>query len=276
MATKKNDAEVAVAAAPDEQRLVQQADELDFYSDAGDGLGGFGANDLAVPFISIIQRGSPQIDENNPKYITGSKVGMFFNTVTQKLYQGDVGIRGIPCGYTSSMVEWKSRDSGGGLVGHHSEGDPIFKKTTKNERGQFVTEEGNVIIDTAYYFFLLLPNEPEQLPEWSILSFSGSQRKKSRVWNAVMTKTMRRHPSTGKMFVAPMYSNIFTLTTTLERKDNYNWYGYAISSAEPVTDPAIYQLAKQFNAAIKEGRISISAQRLEQDPETDSKEEVPF
>ena len=60
---------------------------------------------------------SPLVDEDDPKYITGAKAGMFFNTVTQKLYDGKAGLIVIPCGYKRSYILWGGREGDGGFKG---------------------------------------------------------------------------------------------------------------------------------------------------------------
>ena len=56
--------------------------KINFAEDANIGLEKMTAQDLAIPFLALIQKTSPQIEE-----IEGCKPGMIFNTVSSKLYK---------------------------------------------------------------------------------------------------------------------------------------------------------------------------------------------
>ena len=58
----------------------------------GTGLEDTSSEDYAIPFIRVLQSGSPQLKKSNGKYIEGAAQGMMFNTVTNRLYDGDEGL----------------------------------------------------------------------------------------------------------------------------------------------------------------------------------------
>ena len=257
-----------------ETYLVKPADErtLDemIAEDAGAGMQGMGANDFAIPFVCILQKGSPQVSRANAKYVKDAKAGDIFNTVTQEAYDGVEGVLYIPCGYSKSAVEWKPRDSGGGLVAHHKEGDPFLKKCTRNDRGQLIAPEtGNIVVDTAYHFGLLLHGDA--LPEWAVISMYSTQLKKSRMWNTTMRRIMVKGP--GGVFNPPSYSHQYRLTTSGESRDTYDWFGWKIVSEGRVEDVDVYKMAREFSKQVENGDVRISAppQEFEGDGE-----EVPF
>ena len=263
-----------VATTTSETYLVKPADSrtLDemLAEDAGAGMQGMGANDFAIPFVSILQKGSPQVSRANAKYVKDAKPGDIYNTVTQEAHDGVEGVLYIPCGYTKSSVEWKPRDSGGGLVAHHKEGDPFLKKCVRNDRGQLVVpDSGNIIVDTAYHFGLLLHGDA--LPEWAVISMYSTQLKKSRMWNTTMRRIMVKGPSGA--FNPPSYSHQYRLTTAGETRDTYDWFGWKIVSEGRVEDIDVYKMAREFSKQVEDGNVRISAPP--QEFEGDS-EEVPF
>ena len=252
---------------------IQAASELSgmFAEDAGAGLNNMGAGDFAIPFITILQKGSPQVSKANAKYIKGAEQGMIMNTVTQEVYDGDVGILLIPCGYDKTVVRWKSRDSGGGLVAHYKEGDPFLATCKRNDRGQLVHEEsGDILVDTAYHFGLLIPDSG--FPEWSVVSMYSTQLKKSRMWNTVMRRIMKRGPQ--GVFNPPSYSHKYRLTTVGETKDTYDWWGWKIVSEGEVDDVETYKMARDFASQVKNGNVRVSAPP--QDFDVEVSEEAPF
>ena len=64
----------------------------DFEADAGAGMENVTADDLQIPFLSILQSNSPQLDESEGKYIDGAKAGMILNTVTNEIFDGKIGL----------------------------------------------------------------------------------------------------------------------------------------------------------------------------------------
>ena len=79
---------------------------LDFVSDAGMGLETIEKNDLALPFLKLLQSGSDETKKKHAKYVEGAEAGMLYNTVTKKLYNGEKGIEVIPVFYKMTYPEW--------------------------------------------------------------------------------------------------------------------------------------------------------------------------
>lgn len=72
---------------------------------AGAGLGGLGKDDLAIPFLTILQSNSPQVKRSDGEYVEGAQEGMLFNTVTKQLIDTatqDVYV--VACAYELSLI----------------------------------------------------------------------------------------------------------------------------------------------------------------------------
>ena len=78
---------------------------LDFVSDSGMGLENIDRDDLALPFLKLLQSGSDETKKKHAKYVEGAEAGMFYNTVTKKLYDGEKGIQVIPVFYKMTYPE---------------------------------------------------------------------------------------------------------------------------------------------------------------------------
>ena len=63
--------------------------KIDFISDAGAGLENIDKDDLALPFLKLLQTGSDETKKKHANYVEGAEAGMFYNTVTKKLYNGE-------------------------------------------------------------------------------------------------------------------------------------------------------------------------------------------
>ncbi len=240
---------------------------INYQGDAGVGFENVGINDMAVPFLIILQSGSPQV-KRGEQQIEDAEEGDIFNTITNELYGSDIGIFVIPCAYQKAWVEWRPRESGGGFVKQHISED-ILRNTKKNEQGRDVLPDGNVIVATAYHFVLLIDRTTKDYSQ-AVISMTSTQLKKSRKWNSLMA-TLKMTGPNGK-FVPPMFSHIYKLTTIPEQNEFGAWSGWHVELTEPVVDVDFYNAAKEFALAVKAGRIAVTAP-----PTTDTSEsDVPF
>lgn len=200
---------------------------------AGQGMETANAEDFAIPFLYVLQKMSPQVDEDHEKHIAGAKPGMFLNTVTGQLFDGATGIRLIPVHFEKNYVEWVTRDAGGGFVATSStRADAQAKKATDRE-----TE----IIDTANHYCLAEVRDGEWEPV--IVSCTSTKLRASREWMSAMSRVTISDGN--NKFVAPTFSKIWRLRTVSQKKDQYTYYNF---KAE-LEDGWVSQ--EQFDNAVK-------------------------
>ena len=235
------------------------ADE--FLADAGAGMESVGAQDLQIPFIGILQALSPQCKTREPTYIEGAKDGMFFNNVTQEMYDGDVGIFVIPVYYMRRYTQWKPRDDGGGLQHDYGQDDSILQQTTKNDKMQDVLTNGDVIRTSGDHFVFLVDKETGSY-ERAVISMSSTQLKKSKRWNTMMKKLQVSRPDGKGVFTPASFYKVYHLTTVGESNKKGSWSGYSIAAdADTISLPNgidIYRAAKEFCEAIKSGAVKVA------------------
>lgn len=218
--------------------------------DAGAGLENVTADDIALPFIMILQSGSPQLKRGETK-IEGANEGDIFNSVTNVVFKGDEGIYVIPCAYKKAYVEWTPRESGGGFVRQHDSAD-VLNETSKNDKGQDTLPNGNIIVTTGYHYILIVdPVTGDYSP--GIIAFTSTQLKKSRKWNSVMTSLTL--PGKYGRFTPPSYSHIYHIITEGEHNDIGAWSGWRISIHSQVPTMELYNAAKKFATDISKGLI---------------------
>jgi hypothetical protein len=240
----------------------------DMAADAGMGFENMGAQDMAIPFILILQGLSPQV-KRGPTQIEGAKEGDFFNSVTGAVYDGTEGIFFIPSYYRKAWVEWTPRDAGGGFVKQH-DSDAILSGTTKNEKGQDVLPNGHLVVTTAYHYGLVV--EPMSgKAERAVLSFTSTQLKKSRKWNSIMMNIQMQTPD-KRNFTPPMFSQIYKLTTEVETNPSGSWSGWKIELFGAVPNKELYSLGKKFALDLKAGMVKEAAPPSSAPDESD----VPF
>jgi len=230
--------------------------KVDFEQDAGLGVD-FNQEDLAIPFLQVLQKGSPQIDEDHPDFAQWehlkAKTGQFFNTVTYELFD-EVFV--IPCGYVPSYVEWKDRQTaGGGWVAQHPIETSLIEQCKRNDKNQDVLPNGNILVQTHYHYCLVVDVDTGKMTP-VVVAMSSTQLKKSRRWNTMLS-TMTLDGSNGP-YIPPIFSHIWRLTTVAESNDKGNWRGYAIEVSQVVDNVAVYQAAKDFYSLIKKGGVRMT------------------
>ena len=235
---------------------------VDWGQMAGMGSEAAEASDFAIPFLTILQKLSPQIDT-----VEGSKPGMLIETAGNQLFNEDGGgLMVIPCYFRKDMVEWKPRDSGGGLVAAHGWNDQLMATATKNERGQMILPNGNILVDTKYHY-VLVPTEKGLVH--AVLSMTSTQLKKSRKWLTVIQ--MRQMEKDGKTFNPPSFAYYYNIKTVKEENDKGQWMGWVIEAGPEVRDRSLITEAIKFYKSIMAGDVKLS------DPDAGLKDaDIPF
>ena len=235
---------------------------LDFEADSGMGLENIDKGDLALPFLKLLQAGSYETKKKHAKYVEGAEAGMFYNTVTKKLYSGETGIQVIPCFYKMTYPEWAPFDKSEGRPVHPDRGPEIMAQTTK-QGTKDVLSNGNEIIKTANHFVIILSDKPEK----ALMSLKTTQLKTSRGWNSLMDNEMIISKTTGKSIPAPSFSRVYKINS-VENTGNFTWHGMVVNIVKPIENAEIYSMAKDFNLALH--KSNVAAASVEPTPTTES------
>tara|TARA_R100000697_G_scaffold7968_1_gene13612 strand:+ start:48 stop:809 length:762 start_codon:yes stop_codon:yes gene_type:complete len=222
---------------------------LDFVSDSGMGLENIDKSDLALPFLKLLQSGSDETKKKHAKYVEGAEAGMFYNTVTKKLYNGEKGIEVIPVYYKMTYPEWAPFEKREGRPIHNDRGPEIMAKTNQNDRNKDMLDNGNEIIKTANHFVIVLGDRPEK----ALMTMKSTQLKVSRSWNSLMEDQFEVDPKTNKSVPAPMFSRVYKLNS-VENSGSFTWHGYNVNLLRKVDDAGIYQMARDFHTSLKKGQ----------------------
>lgn len=221
--------------------------------DSGSGFEETSSESFAIPFLSILQSGSPQCKKSDGAYIKGAEEGMLFNSVTGDMY-GEEGVEVIPCHYSHRYIEWKLREAGGGFVGEYLPNDPIVGTTERDDKGRNMLSNGNQLSDTRNHY-VLVRTANGLTP--AIMSLSSSQLKMSKKWMSMMQGQKVKDPATGMFNIAPMFSNAYKVTTVPLSNDKGSWFGYDFALVGKITEAGEYNEAKAFNHAVKAGQTKV-------------------
>lgn len=225
---------------------------IDYSQFAGQGFEDVKAKDLQIPFLSILQKLSPQVDSNHSEYIDGAKQGELFNTVSKERYNKLVV---VPLFFTSAVVEWKPER--GGFVASHAHTAEIVQQARKGDKNKLFAKNGNELVDTSYMHVLYAThaNSPAVDYQHIVMTFTVTQLKKARLW---ITNAQKMTMDNGKPF--PLFAFRYDVETLLEANEKYNWHGYKItrSNAEPIEDDALIDKAITHYNQIKEGLVNLA------------------
>ncbi len=220
--------------------------EDELLADAGAGSENIDLKHLTVPFLTILQQLSPQVQKGGPEYIQGAEAGDIMNTLTKKLYKanrGEANNNGICVAavmFEPKAIEWKPRGQGGGggLIrvwgddnSYMNHPDYQFSK----EKNRWISREGNEVTDhydtyvNQYGYF---DEKNELIPEAAqgILSCKGSQIKKAKGWNA--ERMMLRVQVGGRSINPPGWYRTYRVRTQFESNDKGSWFGWVIEPHE--------------------------------------------
>lgn len=237
---------------------------VDYDDDAGSGFEQADKDAFAIPFLSVLQSGSPQVKKSDGAYIKGAEEGSLFNSVTQEIAAGEAGVKVIPCYYTRRFVRWGAREAGGGFKAEYTSDDPIIS-TVKNIDGRsyFPEADGSVnpkasdiLVDTRNHYVLIVRDDGSFSP--AVVSMTSSQLKKSRQWMSKMDG-LKFTGKDGQVKTKPMFSHLYTLSTVPESNDSGSWFGYKVTLGEEVSavSPALYSAAKAFQKSITAGEVKV-------------------
>ena len=218
-----------------------------FEADAQKGFENVKTESLAPPILKLLQNGSAEAQKRNQNYVEGAEPGMFLNTVTKQLYDGDKGIQVIPCHYKLEFQEWADYGTGSGRPEMiYPDSSDILEKTTKGADNKDRLQNGNYILTVGQHFVIIVGDKGS---ETAMISMSSSQGKISRKWNSMM-KSISLDGKNGP-FTPPSFSHIYKLSSVLNTGKGNQWYGYNVEKVGMLEDAKMYERAKKFYEGIR-------------------------
>jgi hypothetical protein len=233
---------------------------VDFSAEAGVGFENVKRDDLSIPFLVILQDGSPEVKKTHPDYATkgikGAAAGHIMNTLTKQIYNQNIEedkVEFIPCFYQKLWVEWKDRQKGsGGIVKSHPD-DRLLGNTKKNDKGQDVLPNGNILSTTAYFFgMVIVDGEPVQV----VIGLTSTQLKKARAWLSMATSIKWEGP-TGK-YTPPLFAHRYHLSAVPENNDKGSWYGWRVELAGRNEEPLLIEESRTIAQQSRAGQMKLN------------------
>lgn len=254
--------------------------------DLGAGFEDFTRDDLAIPFINILQKMSPAVDPDSPNHIDKAKAGMMINSVTQELYDGkEDGVVVIPVHRVHQFIEWVPRDAGGGFVAAHEVDDPMIVEAKKGGNfGKLESPDGNDLVETFNVYVLLVGDDGDYQP--AVIPFSSTNIKAYKKW-MTNARSIVLKDEEGRRFPAPMFSHKYRILTQFQENNKGTWHAFRVAFAEGDAESSrlapedeLYQAAKGVRELVLSGaakpNYDSAAAHQTDDADDDGDDEKPF
>lgn len=245
---------------------LSTATSVNFEEDAGVGFEGTTSESFAIPFLTVLQKGSPACDEALGTAIEGARAGMFYENVTNRLFDGKKGVLLVPCACKRVFIRWGAKDIGGGFKGEVlpevvAKEREIGKIVEMDNRLYYPLEDGSInpkrcdmVSDTRNHFVLLVD---EETGAWTqmLMSLSSTQIKKSKQLLTALDGVRIKGPN-GLYRPAP-FSNYVRATTIGESNDQGAWFGVRFELSGKVERQDLYDAGRAFFTTINNGGAGV-------------------
>lgn len=255
-------------------------------------LSGYGEvltqDDVAIPFLTILQQLSPQCVDGDPLYNADAKPSMVFNSVTGDLLETKVnGFDFIPISYKASLIEWVPRAQGGGFVKEYDISLKDKFKFSRNEnnldiiqQGSELGKPGNQLNLTHTHVVGIVKGD---ILEPAVISMTSTQIKSSKQLNALVKNNPIR---TAKGAMMVRFAHVINAKTLMRSNDQGKWYVWDFERKGLVQDAGLFNFAKDFADGMKAGEHKVDFNQMQSEGASaapsggglakDLDEEVPF
>lgn len=272
---KDEDNTTAVAERPT-GGAVTMIEPDDYAADAGGGMEGATSDSYAIPFLVVLQKGSPQVDEASGVALPGAKAGMLYESVTGRLHDGNKGVIIVPCAYRRVFLRWGARGTEGAGFKGELTADEVAIMRDKGEvkelenklyvpmaDGSVNEKKSDRVNDTRNHYCLILAEDGT----WTttLLSLTSTQIRKSKLL-ASMIASRKVRTAAGTIQPASWASRV-RVTTVPESNDKGNWYGVRFEFDGDLLAPSsdVYKAGREFNQLVAAGKAQAKYDDLEDD-----------
>ena len=238
---------------------VVSLDAFDFEQDANDGVAVATVEELALPFLKLIQG----VDSDTLKLlkaIEGNEAveaGFIYNNVTLDVYNGYDGLKVIPCAYQRRYLQWAPRSEGlkhpVNIFLPHEERPRTERNKETNYDMMVDGPQGHYIQETHNHYVIVVLENGTTQP--GIVSMKQTGLKKSRKWNS-MVQTRNMVGKNGP-FTPPRYSHVYHLRSVHEKNAKGEFENWEVTVHGLVEDKGHYIQAKTFADSANKGEVTV-------------------
>lgn len=242
-----------------EESLPATTDMSMFEDAAGAGMENTTSEDFAIPFLAVLQKMSPQVDEADGAYVEGAKAGMLYDNISGKLYDGKKGVLIVPCAYRRVYLRWAPEGFRGEVLPEdvaamRAAGEIVDHKGTlliPGKDGEMDPEECDTFKDARNHYVQVVDEDGN----WTsaLMSLGSTQIKKSKMLMSALAG-IKFDGAKGK-FTPPTFANMVRVTTVPESNDKGSWFGIKFEIVGKVETQDLFAASQAFYKSVAEGEV---------------------
>ena len=205
---------------------------------SGLGSENVGAEDLAMPYLKVLQALSPEVEE-----VEGAKAGKLFNTITHEMYD-EVYL--INLSFKREYSAFKKRELGGGYEGAHPSREAAISHITNVAGGDPADYD---ISENHRHVCLMLDATTGQPLQPVIMNLSGTKVRVSKTWNSDINV---KHNG------ADRFASVWKVSSRKQSNSKGSWYNLTIEF-ESWASPELYQTAGDYYKQVTEAEAAKDA-----------------
>ncbi len=186
------------------------------------------ADDLTVPYISLLQSISKPCTKGSPEYIKGATAGMFYNTVTKEV-SDEILCANMFVNTVFSVN--KKRNLGDDFQGEFANSEDAMEHL----EAEGLNPADYDIKENHKHTLALFNEKTGDLESAAIFSFRNTALKASRMWN---TQIVSSYPN------ADRFAGIWKVTPQMQSNNLGQWYTPNIELAG-YPSPEVYDILKE-------------------------------
>lgn len=245
--------------------LVFATKTQDYSQEANVGSKNVDSSHFAPPFLNVAQDLSKLVKSG------AAKRGDFFISSTGEVFPGEQGVTLLVCGTERYYTEWKPNN--GGFVGRHDVTSPVVREAQAKSKDKYKLQNGVNNLFETFQIYALLVREDGSVAH-VVMPFASTKvgpYKKSLV-PMVFGIPLRDETGgvlrseSGETLYYPPFAHVIHIKTSLEHKNNNDYYNVVISYANGTAeksrldrDSDLYNAAKTWAQQIESGQVQASS-----------------
>jgi hypothetical protein len=244
----------------------------ELYGATGAGAENIGKEDVALPFLKILQGLSPEVTRGNEKFIKGAETGQYINSLTGELWDGEQGLEIIRVYFEKKYIEWRPKKAGGGLV-RISDTEAEAKQHKTPDTGD---KDVDTVIDETHQTYALVKGPTG----WNPVLFSASRTKLPfmRKWNGLVINTkagdLKDDVNAAKLppnVQLKPFAVVYQLITVTKQNEKGTFFIPSLGKTKRLATASEFKAAAEFYEIIKKGAVKVEYV----EPEATDAETVP-
>ena len=225
---------------------------INLRGDSGRGAEEIKSDDMSTPILKILHQLSPECNTTNAKYVDGAKPGMIYAKGLGTLVDGNEGVDIIVAHVQTRYPEWQEMgDTAAPPVMTHLS---IPEDAQEERNGKYRLSNGNYIEKTAYFYVIVLGDEPRP----AVITMRSSNLTPARELNQLI-KNLRFKDDKG-LYNPAAYAAVYNLKTVGKTAGSKSWHVYKPSMARSLDvnkkqDADLYLMAKELQKTVSKGVV---------------------